>query len=117
MESIKHDLRPECAKEFGKIQAREEAHSDFRVEVRSELKSINDNMKTLPEIKELLSKHIGESGGGWQRIEKLEENQKELTEKHDSLKTGVWQDRVKTSGLTATLFMTAQFLLSHWLEG
>ena len=104
-----HSMRPECAKEFGRIEANLNEHANFRREVRSELKDLKEKMETInsgvAEIHRLLSGHLGEAGGGWDRIAKVE---KSLTKIEDRM----WAERLKTGGVVALCVAFLQFAMN-----
>lgn len=102
-----HDMRPGCAKEFGKIQAQQEMNQEFRIEVRHEFQNLKEALGDIVDIKAMLAEHIGAAGGGWDRIEALEAN-------HKLIESRMWQDRLKTSGVTGLIILLADFLISKF---
>lgn len=109
-----HHLRPECAKEFGKIEASLANHRRFREEVRSELRDIKIQIESLTssvtvgvsDIRNMLAEHIGESHGVHHRIKSLESD-------IDNVESRLWSERLKASAITGGLVFVIEFLLSR----
>lgn len=105
-----HEMRPECAREFGKLSAEAKAHSEFRAEVRADLAELKTQLADLADIKEMLAEHIGQSTGGWQRIETLENHQSKLEDR-------MWGERLKSGGIVGILILAIQFLIKTLSQG
>ena len=110
-----HSMRPECAKEFGKIEASLANHRRFREEVRGELRDIKMQIETLSssvtggvsDIRNMLAEHIGESHGVQHRIKSLESD-------IDNVEARLWSERLKASAITGGLVFVIEFLLSRF---
>lgn len=107
---FEHDLRPGCAKEFGRLQEAQRNNHEFKEEMRHDLDEIRRAMSDIPEIKTMLVAHIGESTGGWQRIEALEQDIVRIEDK-------MWSERLKASGLTGSLLLLGSYLLERFNGG
>jgi hypothetical protein len=103
-----HSMRPECAKEFGKIEANLHEHAIFRTEVRTELRGLKEQIESVQtgvaEIHRLLSGHLGEAGGGWERIRDLESSLKRMDDR-------MWTERLKTGGVVTACVAVLQFAM------
>lgn len=99
-----HLLRPECAREFGKIAEAQKNNAEFRNEVRTELADIKKSLADIPDIKTMLAEHLGQAGGGWQRIKALEDSL-------DKLDKRIWAERLTTGAITGTVML----LINHFV--
>jgi len=97
-------VRPQCAREFGKLQAEAEAHREFRTEVRKDLTEIKAQMAGIHDIKELIASMNPTQASMQERVEKLESSVSEM-----------WKDRIKTAGASSGA-MTVIYVLVEYLR-
>jgi hypothetical protein len=98
-----HELRPECAREFGRIQAAEEAAREFRAEVRNSLGDIKDDVA---DMKEMLANHVGVATSVVDRIEAAEED-------IDIINDRMWRERVISAGGAGGVFALLSWLIER----
>jgi len=91
-----HKMRPDCAKEFGKIEATLHEHETFRREVKESLSDIKRSLETIVEIKEMLAVMNTERAAEIARVAALEAT-------GDKLDRRMWGERVKIGGFSVVL--------------
>lgn len=117
-----HDLRPECAKEFGRIHRSLEFHQEWRTEQRQSLLNIqkevekltgngnrgriDDIFLDLAEIKTMLISHIAEATA---RDHRLDAHAARL----DKLDSRIYTVAIGAAGLTALLIPLGKMLVEH----
>jgi CII-binding regulator of phage lambda lysogenization HflD len=123
-----HEMRPECAKEFGVIQADLRHHDEFRKEVRSSLAGIDHEIKKLTgngnkgrvehlsdavgELGKLLTRSITKSDAVVEaiqvRMENIEKQQKKIGEEQERVASRMWSERLRITGIVGLLWMLSK---------
>jgi len=110
MAAADHNMRPECAKEFGELKQGLRTANEFRIEFRHELSDIKKRIDDLQrstsinatEVRDLLKGHIGESTGRDRRLEAVEA----AIEKLDNR---AWTERATSGGIGAGVVIAVEW--------
>lgn len=109
-----HDMRPECAMEFGKITAERTQAAEFREEVRSTLLAIqkeihvltgNGNRGKIDEISGMLGEYISSTKSQDHRLAAVEESQRRMDSR-------MWSLGMKLGVMIGTITVLAQVALT-----